>query len=85
MNQKISALTLENRKLKEKLKEEKSKTKHTIFSWGDVETDKKVNFCTGLNSINIFHKIFDFIQPYLRYLKSWRGSKCAEKSEKRKT
>ena len=38
--------------------------KINMFSWRDIKTDEKMNFYTGITSIAIFEKIFEFIEPF---------------------
>ena len=38
-----------------------------------------MKFYTGLQSIFLFHALFDLLSPYLRRMEPWRGAKRSSK------
>ena len=79
LNRKVALLTLQARKLKQKAFQ---KPKTPPFSWTTIKSDFKMNFYTGITSIDIFNAIFLLLHPYLKYIKPWRGSKEARRKTK---
>ena len=60
---KLEQLTRENRLLKRERFLKKSKD--MPFSWTFVKTDKKLNFYTGLSSIELFEAVHNLLSPYI--------------------
>ena len=66
----INKLILENKLLKRKsLCYANSKT--PCFTWRKIKTDTKMNFYTGILTIEIFNVIFILIKPYLSNIVYW--------------
>ena len=57
--------TLENKLLKRKTLCYPSSNR-SCFTWRKIETDAKMNFYTGIQTIEMFNVIFIFIKPYLQ-------------------
>lgn len=58
MSRKIERLTLSNKNLK---KQVRLKPDKVPFSFHQIKTDAKMNFYTGIVSIQAFHKIFEIL------------------------
>ena len=72
MAKKIKALSLENKKFKSY----QILSKKVIpFTWQRIKTNEKMNFYTGISSIDIFLAVIRFIEPYLPKVKYWVGTK----------
>ena len=48
-------------------------SKQSRFSWKKVKTAAKMNFYTGLSSIEVFSAVFNLIEPYLPSISYWVG------------
>ena len=48
-------------------------SKQSRFSWKKVKTAAKMNFYTGLSSIEVFIAVFNLIEPYLPSISYWVG------------
>ena len=58
-------------------------SKQSRFSWKKVKTAAKMNFYTGLSSIEVFSAVFNLIEPYLPSISYWVGPypmHCRQKS-----
>ena len=51
--------------------------KSSVFTWRKIKTDLKMNFYTGISSINLFNVIFLLLSPFLQHVRYWRGSSRA--------
>ena len=66
----INSLSLEVKKLHQR----RRRLGHsTPFSWKKIKNDSKMNYYTGISSIDLFEKIFLLLEPYLSTMKSWQG------------
>ena len=48
-------------------------SKQSRFSWKKGKTAAKMNFSTGLSSIEVFSVVFNLIEPYLPSISYWVG------------
>ena len=60
----INELTLENTLLRRKTLCYANKNR-SCFTWRKIKTDPKMNFYTGIQTIEMFNVIFILIKPYL--------------------
>ena len=74
---KINKLTSENKHLKYI-----SIMKTSTFTWRKIETDAKIKFYTGINTIVLFKKIYRLIHPFVTDVIHWKGSKHAKNFSK---
>ena len=56
--------------------------KSSVFTWRKIKTDVKMNFYTGISSINLFNVIFLLLSPFLQHVRYWRGSSRAQRLSK---
>jgi len=66
LTRKVRLLRMQNRKKAKKIKP---------LSWSNIKSDKKMNFYTGLSSILLFNALFSLIEPFLKKITYWRGTK----------
>ena len=74
MSRKIASLRKENQKIKRKKLCRTAKSSET-FSVRNIRTDAKMNFYTGITTIQAFHALYGLILPYLPQTRYWRGPK----------
>ena len=75
--QQVQYLQMKNNKLTQDI------SSKSVFSWQKIKTDKKMNFYTGISSIQAFLAVYKLIQPYLCKVQYWRGSKRVISTRKR--
>ena len=72
LSKKVSLLKIDNQQLtREKILAATSKS---FFSWRKIKSDAKMNFYTGLSSIQVFNTVFSLIEPILPQVRYWRGT-----------
>ena len=69
----LEGLKIENRRLKQD--RARSISLKPTFSIKKIKSDQKMNFYTGLPSVETFHVLFELIKPKLPNVRYWRGAK----------
>ena len=76
MAKNIKALSLENKKFKSnQILSKKVIYIYHLAAWQRIKTNEKMNFYTGISSIDIFLTVFKLIELYLPKVKYWVGTK----------
>ena len=53
--------------------------KTSTFTWKKIKNDDKMKFCTGINTMVAFDKMFGLIQPFLFDIVFYKGPKTYKK------
>ena len=66
-------------KKKGKQLKQRSIMKPSAFTWRKTKTDAKMKFCTWINTIILFNKIFRLIQPFFIRFNLLKGAQACKK------
>ena len=75
MADKLKSMTLQMKKLKLACTPINFVNNWTPMTWRKIKTDRKMNFYTGIATIQLFHAVFLLIKPYLHTITYWKGCK----------
>ena len=71
---KLNTLSIRVNKLQQRDKLYNS-TRSTNFTWRKIKSDQKMNFYTGISTIELFQAIFSLLKPFVPNIKYWQGPK----------
>ena len=80
LTEKLTCMSIEEVKFQKQVHELSKQVKVSVakvkpFSWTNIQSDSKMRFYTGIQTIAIFNTLFSWIKPCLSSICFWRGRK----------